>query len=94
MGLCEIVGRDGIEHSEGTPKVVAICMIVPTCPAYADWGPWQTIGDGAVKVRFSQIKSDVCTWEITNIGYRLVCSGSCTCIQIRSRYKPSSSRRK
>lgn len=36
--------------------------------AYAEWGPWQTIGDGMVAVSFSQVNNDTCTWKIKNTG--------------------------
>lgn len=35
--------------------------------AYAEWGPWETIGDGQVAVSFS-VRSDICTWQIKNTG--------------------------
>jgi hypothetical protein len=48
--------------------IVAFCVSLSTVTAYAEWGPWQTIGDGQVEVSFSQVKSDMCTWQIKNTG--------------------------
>ena len=47
---------------------VISCMIPAVVSAYADWGPWQAIGDGQIQVSFSQVKSDMCTWQIKNTG--------------------------
>lgn len=33
---------------------------------------WQTIGDGFVQVRFTQISDDVCTWRIRNTGRKVL----------------------
>jgi hypothetical protein len=46
----------------------ALCTVLFVVSAYAEWGPWQTIGDGQVAVSFSQVKSDMCTWQIKNTG--------------------------
>jgi hypothetical protein len=43
-------------------------MILVTVSAYAEWGPWQVIGDGQVAVSFSQVNADTCTWQIKNTG--------------------------
>jgi hypothetical protein len=45
---------------------IAICAYLSVLPAYADWGPWQAIGDGQVQVSFSQVNNDTCTWKIRN----------------------------
>jgi hypothetical protein len=45
-----------------------VCTSLCSLPAHADWGPWQAIGDGQVEVSFSQVKSDMCTWQIKNTG--------------------------
>jgi hypothetical protein len=45
-----------------------LCLILFLSPAYADRGPWQSIGDGQVEVSFSQVKGDMCTWQIKNTG--------------------------
>jgi len=47
---------------------VALSTLVFVGTAFADWGPWQTIGDGFVKVRFNQVNNDTCTWRIRNNG--------------------------
>lgn len=47
---------------------VLSCMILATVSAYAEWGPWQVIGDGQVAVSFSQVNADTCTWQIKNTG--------------------------
>lgn len=46
----------------------ALCAVVSAATAHADWGSWQTIGDGFVKVRFNQVNTDTCTWRIRNTG--------------------------
>jgi hypothetical protein len=48
--------------------VAMLSSILFVASAYAEWGPWQTIGDGQVAVSFSQVKSDMCTWQIKNTG--------------------------
>ena len=48
--------------------VAMLCTILFVASAYADWGPWQSIGDEQVAVSFSQVKSDMCTWQIKNTG--------------------------
>jgi hypothetical protein len=45
----------------------ALCTLA-SVSTFADWGPWQTIGDGFVKVRFNQVNNDTCTWRIRNSG--------------------------
>jgi hypothetical protein len=47
---------------------VALLEMALSAPAHAEWGPWQTIGDGQVAISFSQVRSDVCTWQIKNTG--------------------------
>ena len=47
---------------------MALWGMTLSVPAHADWGPWQAIGDGQVEVSFSQVKSDMCTWQIKNTG--------------------------
>lgn len=47
---------------------VAAFAAFSVIPARADWGPWKTIGDGFVKVEFSQVDNDTCTWRIKNSG--------------------------
>jgi hypothetical protein len=44
------------------------CAIFAAISAYAEWGPWQTIGDGKVAVSFSQVDQNTCTWQIKNTG--------------------------
>jgi len=44
------------------------CAMFVAVSTNAEWGPWQTIGDGQVAVSFSQVKSDMCTWQIKNTG--------------------------
>jgi hypothetical protein len=53
-----------------TLKIIAVvvCAILAVSRAYGDWGPWQAIGDGQVAVSFSQVKNDMCTWQIKNTG--------------------------
>jgi hypothetical protein len=64
----------GAEEGESVKKqsllamAVISCMIPAVVSAHADWGPWQAIGDGQVEVSFSQVKSDMCTWQIKNTG--------------------------
>jgi hypothetical protein len=48
--------------------VMAIAAFFSFIPAYADWGPWQSIGDGQVQVSFNQVKNDTCAWKIRNSG--------------------------
>ncbi|WP_263352718.1 hypothetical protein [Acidicapsa acidisoli] len=49
-------------------SVATLSAILFVASVYAEWGPWQSIGDGQVTVSFSQIKSDMCTWQIKNTG--------------------------
>jgi len=44
------------------------CAVFSTFSSYAEWGRWQTIGDGFVKVRFNQVNNATCTWRIRNNG--------------------------
>jgi hypothetical protein len=50
----------------------AICAALSVVPVFADGKPWQAIGDGQVAVRFSQVKSDMCTWQIKNTGSNIL----------------------
>lgn len=46
----------------------ALYAVLSSVPAYAAWGPWQTLGDGNVQVSFTQVNNDTCTWRIKNTG--------------------------
>jgi hypothetical protein len=80
--LADILRRFLSRNLGRSTLAVALCAAVSIVTVYADWGPWQTIGDGFVKVRFNQVSSDTCTWRIRN-------SGSTTLTRLDFSYKYS-----